>query len=304
MAIDTYQAVTDRIIELLEQGVVPWRNPILGSGGGGWPHNLVSDQPYRGINVFLLALTAWEKGYGSKYWVTYKQAAEKGGHVKKGEKSTLVIFYKQLKVEDDGGANGGGQDSGGGSTSEGETKSVPMIRHYRVFNVEQCEGVEKPDVVDWEPIEFTPIQAAEQLVSGYADGPKIERHGLATACYRPGVDAVLVPVPERFQSVEAYYATLFHELAHSTGHSSRLDRGLDTDTAPFGSPDYGKEELVAEMAAAFLCSHCGIEPATIDQTAAYLQGWLKQLKQDKKLVVQSASAAQRAAEWVRGQRGR
>lgn len=156
-----------------------------------------------------------------------------------------------------------------------------------------------PDVPAFEPSTLTPVEAAERIIAGYASGPAIEQGG-SSAYYLPKQDAVHIPEPTRFTSTNDFYATLFHELAHSTGHSSRLDRGLDTAPAPFGSPDYGREELVAEMAAAFLCAHAGITPATIDNQTAYIGSWIKTLEGDKRLAIGAAGAAQKAADWIRG----
>lgn len=289
MTFDLYAEVTNQIIAMLDKGVVPWRSPILGrgtAGGGGHPKNLESTKPYRGVNVFLLAFTAYAKGYGSSYWLTFNQAKARGGSVKKGEKASMVVFWKQLEITDE---------------QSGQEKTVPMLRYYNVFNVEQCDGLKAPDAVPFTPTEFKPIEIAEQLTKGYSDGPAIE-HGGQQAVYRPVTDTVRLPEATRFASTEEYYATLFHEFAHSTGHSKRLDRGLDSNPKPFGSPDYGKEELVAEMAAAFLCGEVGIKPAVIDNQAAYIGGWLKQLKNDKKLVIAAAGAGQKAADWIRGER--
>ncbi|MEM8782079.1 MAG: zincin-like metallopeptidase domain-containing protein [Planctomycetota bacterium] len=150
---------------------------------------------------------------------------------------------------------------------------------------------------------FTPCEAAERLVAGYTDGPRIV-HTESQARYRPEDDEIRIARPERFLSAEEYYATLFHELGHSTGHSSRLYRGLDTKPAAFGSPTYAKEELVAEFAAAGLCGLTGIAPTTIDNAAAYIQGWLKALKSDKRLAVHAAGAGQKAVDWIAGERHR
>jgi len=286
MQFDIYQNVTDQIIAMLEKGVVPWRSPILGRQSAGMPKNLESGKEYRGVNVFLLAFTAWASGYESSYWLTFNQAKQKKGSVKKGEKSSFVIFWKQYETTD---------------KETGEPTKVPVLRYYRVFNVAQCEGVAAPDAATFTPTDFQPIDAAESIVKAYADAPVIE-HGGTRAFYRPSTDVVRLPEPSRFTSCEEYYSTLFHELAHSTGHSKRLDRGIDSDPQPFGSPDYGKEELVAEMAAAFLSAHAGIKPVTIENQAAYLQGWLKQLRGDKKLVIAAAGAAQKASDWIRGER--
>jgi len=283
---DIYQEVTDRILELLEQGTVPWRNPIKRGAGGGWPVNLDSRKRYRGINVFLLAMRAWDSGFGSDYWVTFKQATKQGGQVKKGEKSSLVVFWKQYDTED---------------RDTGEAITVPVLRHYNVFNVEQCDGIAAPDApqADVEAVPFEPLEEAGRIVEGYQNRPQIEHSG-SRAFYRPSQDLVQLPQPDRFDIRENYYSTLFHELVHSTGHSKRLNRGLDTELAPFGSPDYSKEELVAEMGAAFLSAAAGISPPTIEQSAAYLDNWTKVLKGDKRLVVTAAAAAQKATDLILG----
>lgn len=286
MTFDLYAEITHQIEAMLDKGVVPWRSPILGHTSAGHPKNLESAKPYRGVNVFLLAFTAYAKGYESSYWLTFNQAKAKGGAVKKGEKSSMVVFWKQFETKD---------------KETGEEKRIPVLRYYNVFNVEQCDGIAAPDAMPFVPTEFKPLEAAETLAKGYADSPTVE-HGGSQAFYRPGTDSVMIPEPSRFASTEEYYATLFHELAHSTGHSKRLDRKLDTDPKPFGTTDYGKEELVAEMAAAFLCGEVGIQPAVIENQAAYIGGWLKQLKSDKKLVITAAGAGQRAADWIKGQR--
>jgi antirestriction protein ArdC len=285
---DLYQTVTDQIVAMLEAGVVPWRSPILGRSSAGHPKNLNTGKQYRGVNVFLLAFTAFAKGYGSSYWLTFNQAKERGGSVKKGEKSSMVVFWKQYETTD---------------KESGKPAIVPVLRYYNIFNAEQVDGIEIPDAVKFEPIDFKPIEAAERIASNFAGGPAVEHDGGQQACYRPSTDTVHMPERTRFASVEEYYATLFHEISHATGHSSRLDRKLDTDPRPFGSPDYGKEELVAEMSAAFLCGHAGLQPSVITNQAAYIGGWLKQLKSDKKLVVSAAGQAQRSADWIRGERG-
>lgn len=315
MATDLYQTITDRILEMLDRGTVPWRHPISGrpgpgsrtgpgSGTDGLPRNLQSGKAYRGINVFLLAITGWVQGYDSAYWLTFRQAKERGGHIRKGEKSTPIVFWKQYGIED---------------RETGKPKTVPVLRHYNVFNVLQCGGITPPDraEADSNAEPLVPIQAAERIVAGYAGphsretsggsgggeasgGPVIERGG-SRAFYRPSTDTVRIPASARFVDRETYYATLFHELAHSTGHSSRLDRGLDTNLAVFGSADYSKEELIAEMGAAFLAATAGISPPTIEQSAAYIDGWREKLKGDKKLVIQAAGAGQRAADFILGQ---
>ncbi len=250
------------------------------------PKSLSTGKNYRGINVFLLAMTSWAHGYESEYWATFNQVTKSQGKVKKGEKSTLVIFWKQAATKD---------------KASGEDITIPVLRHYNVFNVEQCEGVSTPDQVgpEEESEPFVPIEEANRIIGGYLDGPLVMHTGSA-AMYLPSIDTVRIAAPERFENREFYYATLFHELAHSTGHKSRLNRGLGEQLAPFGSADYSKEELVAELGSAFLCAAAGISPPTIEQSAAYIDGWRKKLEDDKKLVVQAAGKGQRAADHVLG----
>lgn len=279
---DLYQVVTDRIIELLEAGAVPWNQPWSG-GATRYPRNMKTGKHYRGVNVFLLAVTGWQKGYESAYWLTYKQARERGGSVLKGEESTLVVFWKQVQVED---------------KHTRDKVTVPVLRYYRVFNVEQCEDIEIPDRHDLPVSEFAPIHEAERVVAEYPNPPEIN-YGGSTAYYRPSTDRVVMPKAERFDSPEEYYATLFHELVHSTGSMARLQRFTRAPKS-FGSVDYSKEELVAEMGAAFLCGHAGIETATIENSAAYIQGWIERLRGDHRLVVAAGSAAQKAADLILG----
>ncbi|WP_153558149.1 ArdC family protein [Roseimaritima sediminicola] len=282
---DVYQEVTDKIIGYLEQGTAPWRNPIKRGTGDGWPKNLDSGNRYRGINVFLLGLTAWERGYSSDYWLTFKQAKEQGGQVRKREKGSLVVFFKMYATTD---------------KETGEPIEIPMLKHFTAFNVEQVDGIDAPDAPKEDPdaAPFEPLAEAERIVAGYKLKPGIRHDGGRRAFYRPPTDSVHMPKQERFENRETYYSTLFHELTHSTGHSDRLNRGLDTNLAPFGSPDYSREELVAEMGAAFLCAASGISPPTIKQSASYLQSWIEVLKGDKRLVVGAASAAQKAADLI------
>ncbi|WP_372716150.1 ArdC family protein [Novipirellula sp.] len=285
---DIYQEVTDKIIGYLEEGIAPWRNPIKRGDGDGWPKNMDSGKRYRGINVLLLGMSAWSGGYSSDYWMTFKQALANGGQVRKGEKGSLVTFWTMYETKD--------KDNGNDIT-------VPVLKHYTAFNVEQIDGIEAPDAPKDDPnaIPFQPLAEAERIVNGYRVKPTIEHDGGRRAFYRPRTDSVHMPAPEQFDERKSYYSTLFHELSHSTGHSSRLDRGLDTELAPFGSPDYSREELVAEMGAAFLCAASGISPPTIEQSASYLQSWINVLKGDAHLVIGAAGAAQKAADLILGE---
>ena len=285
MASKVYQIVTDRIIGLLESGTVPWRKPWA-SGAVGHPQNLTSGKRYRGINVFLLSAV----GYGSPYWLTYRQAQGRGGNVRKGEHAIPVVFWKQWETT-----------RTDPETGERGRVTIPVLRYFNVFNVEQCEGIEYPKP-EQPATPFEPIEQCEHVVEEMPKRPEI-RHGEARAWYQPSADLVNMPRPELFSQPEEYYSTLFHELTHSTGHRGRLNRKGIADVHPFGSADYSREELVAEMGAAFLGGHCGIEPATIENSAAYIGGWLRRLKGDEKLVVQAAGQAQKAADFILGAGG-
>jgi len=282
---NVYEIITEEILKKLESGEVPWLQPWT---GGGYPKNLVSKKEYRGINVFMLSCSR----YTSPYWVSYKQAQELGGNVKKGEKSTIVVFWKQIRVKDN--------DGEVGEDGELSSKTLPFLRYYRVFNVEQCEGLDDkvPNAGPANP-DFQPIEACESVVDGMPNRPEIQ-HQEPRAYYHPKNDFVNMPNKENFDKEEFYYSVLFHELGHSTGHEKRLSRKKQDDWSMFGSEKYSKEELVAEMTAAFLCGHCGIERETIDNSAAYIQNWSKRLKEDKKMIVLAAAQAQKAADYIRG----
>lgn len=279
---DVYQIVTDRIVEMLEAGTVPWRKPWT---PGAAPRS-IQGYEYRGINAFLLAAVTQAEGYKSPFWITFNQAKARGGSIRKGEKSTLVVFWKQLRVTE---KNEAGQD---------ETKTIPMLRYYNVFNIEQTEGVTLPKAVaDWTPalVEHDPVEAAEAIIAGYENGPQWSETG-DQAVYYPGLDVIRVPERGRYPNSDEFYTTLFHEFGHSTGHTSRLNRDF---TGTFGDHAYGREELIAEMTAAFLSAEAGIS-STQDNTAAYLASWVRTLREDPRAVVVAAGAAQRAADHILG----
>lgn len=283
---NVYEMVTEQIVAQLEQGTVAWRKPWR-SGVGVGPTNLVSNKAYRGINVFLLAV----QPYASPYWLTFNQMTTLGGNLKKingadekgtGQKSTLVVFWQMLRVRD-------GEDQ----------KLIPMLRYYRVFNLDQTENVHIPKgrVTDEknEEVEFDAITAAEAIVAGYQNPPKISENQPA-AWYRADIDLINLPKRELFETPDEFYTTLFHELGHSTGEKNRLDRLAPTY---FGSHEYGREELVAEMTAAFLSAEAGIE-STQDNSAAYLASWITTIREDTKAVVVAAGKAQKAADLILG----
>lgn len=273
---NVYEIVTEQIIESLDNGIVPWRKPWSTEA----PKNLVSKKDYRGVNILLLGISAAAQGFESPYWVTFKQAKALGGSVKKGEKSTAITFYKTYKSED---------------KETGEEKSRFVLRYYRVFNIEQTEGIDESKIPEVLAREHSPEDSAEAIVAGYVDGPEV-MYGGDSASYNPNKDIVRMPNPERFESGAAFYSTLFHELTHSTGHKTRLDRRLNNR---YGSGGYGVEELIAEIGSSFLMAHAGIEN-DIEQTAAYIDGWKKAIAEDSNLIIKAASKAQAAADRILG----
>lgn len=278
---DVYQLVTDRIIEALESGVVPWHKPWR-SFAGNAPRSMSTGKAYSGVNVWTLGATAMMRGYSSPYWITFKQAKERGGSVRKGEKGSPVVFWKFIEKTD--------------PASGDVTDRIPLLRYFTVFNVEQCDGIEAP-VIEGLP-DRDPIEACEAIAHGYVDSPTVN-HGGDRAYYSPALDMIGMPRMGQFDTSEHYYGTLFHELAHSTGHADRLGRKSLIHPAPFGSEDYSREELIAEMAAAFLCGTAGID-VNVTHHASYIGSWLKNLQNDPRLVVQAGAAAQKAAALILG----
>lgn len=291
MGKDVYQITTERVIKRLEEGVIPWQTPLRIKKQG-WPRNLTNDRHYNGLNVFMLACA----GYGSPYWLTLNQANELGGKIKKGEKSSIVTYYKVYDK-----TTGPGED---------DVEKRFVLRYYNVFNVEQTEGIQHKrlqqeewvrgrvsDMIDAR-LEFTPLEECELVVKNMPQKPVITtRNG--TPCYIPSLDEVRMPLPQMFNMEEEYYCTFFHELTHSTGHESRLKRKTVLDMPQTNLLEsYSKEELVAEMGAAFLCGITGIQNRTIANSASYIGGWLKKLKDDPKLVIQAAGQAQRAVKFI------
>jgi antirestriction protein ArdC len=280
-----YDVITSRIIESLEGGEVPWRKPWKG-GKGGTPRNAITGWEYRGINLISTALQSF---YDRQEWITFKQVSKiPGAMIRKGESATPIIYWLVKDVERDG-----------------KKETIFSPRYYRVWNVAQVDGLDQ-----WESARkkheeenperpVSPIQAAENVIAGFRNPPPVS-HGFNHACYIPSKDAIEMPAMKQFETDAEYYSTLFHELTHSTGHSSRLGREGILDAHRFGDAVYSKEELVAEMGAAFLCGTTGIEAATVKNSAAYIQSWLKKLRGDSKLVVQAAQRAQKAADYILG----
>lgn len=275
-----YETVTERIVAALEQGHIPWRREWKTSGPSGLPYNLVSKQPYRGINIITLLCSQYSKAG----WCTYKQAQSLGYQVRKGEKSTPVVFWKFPTKE---------------QLLE-NPKAAPFARFYSVFNIEQLDGVPQELPLDG-GVEFDPIAECETVVSAFmssASHPTLG-HGGERAFYRESTDHVQMPPRESFQSPSGYYATLFHEFAHSTGIKSRCNRPEFDGTSQFGNVTYSREELTAEFASAFLCAETGCSnEERINNSIAYIQSWIQVLKNDKTLAIQAAQKAQRAADFI------
>jgi antirestriction protein ArdC len=271
-----YEIVTDQVIKQLESGVAPWRKPWRTE----MPCNLLSQKPYRGLNVFLLA----SQGYASCYWLTFNQANKLGGRIKQGEHSSLVTFWHIGDERPD---------------AAGKKTRPFLLRYYRVFNLSQTEGIAERLGLGESPRPVPSIEQCEAIVAGMPNAPRMEKSN--AAWYRPSFDTVGIPDRGLFSSGEEYYSTLFHELTHSTGHASRIGRdGIETLNT-FGSESYSREELIAEMGAAMLCGVTGIAPATLQNSAAYLKTWIERLKSDSRLLVSAASAAQKAADYIRGE---
>lgn len=273
---NVYEIVTGKLIAALERGTAPWRRPWRGADGA--PRNIVSRREYRGINALLLGMA----GYSSPTWGTIKQINAAGGRVKRGERSTLVVFFKKLDVE---------RENADGETV---TRKAAMLRYYLVFNVDQCEGL-KLEPTTAASAAPEPVAAGEAVIAAMPNPPMV-REG-PRACYSPAFDRVELPARAQFHSATGYYATLFHELAHATGHTSRLNRPGITGAAAFGSGTYSREELVAEMGAAFVMAAAGLEDDT-EQHAAYLKSWIAALRGDARLAVTAAGQAQKAADYI------
>ncbi len=277
---DIYAEITGRFVEQLKQGAVPWQRPWLSA------QNIVSRKPYRGINSLLLGLSRFE----SPFWMTFRQAAELGGAVKKGAKSSPIIFFKFVARTDAAGRPV--------LTAKGDPKIVPFIRWANVFNLTQVEGIEAP-VRAAAPETLPALERAEAILRRENLCP-IRHQGFAAA-YSPREDVILMPAPGFFRGREDYYHTAFHEMTHATGHASRLAREGVVDPVRFGSERYSKEELIAELGASFLSNEAGIlDSVRFENAAGYLQGWTKKLEGEPQLLVSAASQAQKAVDFVLG----
>ena len=273
---DIYEMVTDRIIEQLEKGVVAWQKPWTGVHDGAY--NRISNKPYSLLNQMLLSKTG--------EYASFKQWTELGGHIRKGEKAEIVTFWKIQPIEEEN------------EDGEKVIKQIPLLRYYNVFHISQVEGVE-PKNIDLN--ELQPIEEAERIKNEYMQREHIKILEKVTdkAFYSPSLDYIQIPCKEQYQNIEEFYSTLFHEMTHSTGHKVRLDREDIKDCVYFGSENYSKEELCAELGSAFLINKLGIESSkSFKNSTAYIQSWLRVLKNDKKFIISASSRAEKAVKYI------
>ncbi|RHM41241.1 ArdC family protein [Mediterraneibacter gnavus] len=276
MSKSVYEMVTDRIIEQLENGVIPWKKPWNGIASGAY--NRITKKPYSLLNQMLLKHTG--------EYATFKQWTELGGHIRKGEKSEILVFWKILPVE---------EKKEDGTT---EIKQIAMLRYYNVFHISQIDGIEP---LSYEAKELSPLDEAEKVISDYLTREHIVLENTASneAYYSHSRDLIHLPLMEQFQNEAEYYSTAFHELTHSTGHKNRLDRLNSSITARFGSEDYSKEELVAEIGSANLMNILGIQTTgSFRNSTAYIQNWLSALRSDVKFIVSASCKAEKAVKYI------
>ncbi len=289
MHMDVYNRVTHKIIADLEQGVRPWMKPWNAEHAAGkitrpLRHNGL---PYSGVNVLMLWVEAEEKGYTAPIWMTFKQAQELGGHVRKGEHGSLVVYANRLtRTETDE------------ATGEEIEKEIPFLKGYTVFNVEQIDDLPAHYYAKANPPPLPTAERNARLEAFFAATGAAIRHGGNRAFYALEPDYVQMPPFECFKDPEGYYATLAHECTHWTRHPSRLDR--DLGRKQWGDAGYAKEELVAELGSAFLCADLGLTPEVRDDHAAYIASWLQALNDDKRLIFSAAAHAQRAVDFLHG----
>ncbi len=272
---DVFSIVNNRIIEQLEKGTVPWRQPWSEAGP---PRNLISGRPYRGLNVLLLA----SLGYPYNLFLTLKQINELGGRVRQGEHACPVVFWSQKEGEAD---------------EKGEKEIKRILRYYSVFNLDQCINIPENKIPDIRWNDEQPIETCEQVVNNMPQKPKIQTK-VQGAFYNPTLDIINMPKRTSFVSSESYYTTLFHELVHSTGHEKRLAREAVMKVEKYGSEPYSEEELVAQIGACFLSAHTSCSMKHFENDAAYIAGWLKKLNDDKRFILFASAKAQRAVDYI------
>lgn len=276
---DPYKLITDIIVSKLEEGTVPWKRPWSMSKDS--PKNIISSKDYNGVNIWVLM----SMGYTSRYWGTFKQISDAGGKVVKGQKGTPVVFWNIRTVED---------------KETGDDKKLFTLRYWTVFNLDQTEGIERPEDDSGSETNDNPfqdIQSAQAVVENMPNRPRID-HAEQRAYYNPARDFVNMPKPETFNSPVEYYSTLFHELSHSTGHESRLNREGITNHTGFGSHGYSVEELIAEFSASYIMGSLDLLNSTVDNSAAYIKSWIKVLKENPKYLISASSKAVKSADYI------
>ncbi len=287
---DIYRQVTDFVMEQLQKGVIPWRK---GWNSMGFPKNFVTGLPYRGWNLFFLNYITILKSYPTPYFITFKQAQAKGLHIRKGEKGLPIIYWAKIGARQDK------EEHEMPLEPDTENKPVRLVpRQYIVFNIAQTEGLALPETSAPVQTGAESIATCDQIVKNMPHPPQIRYNG-DQAWYSPARDLVNMPQQSLFKGTDEHYNTLFHELAHSTGHAGRLNRKELVNSDGFGNELYSKEELTAELTAAFLCAAGGLgQETTLINSAAYIQGWLEALGNDKTLMVKAAAQAQKAADYI------
>jgi len=291
--------ITERILGFLEQGIVPWQKPWNG-GKANAPRSVSTKKVYRGTNLAILGCA----GYESPWWLTFGQAKKLGGQVRKGEKSFPIHYWKFHPAQDCKTCLGGQPlcEHCGGS---GKYQPFPSLFSFNVFSANQCDGLPEkyyPAIKDDDEVrDFTPVEACDEIIANYPDSPKVY-HDQADSChYRPSADEVHMVKPEKFISDEEYYSTFFHELVHSTGHKKRLAREGVTGLNFFGSHEYSKEELVAELGSTFLCAIAGIDRSEVIQnSASYISGWKSKLSDNEDWIVWAGSRSAKACDHILG----
>ena len=274
---DIYAEITNRIVSEMESGLIPWQKPWVASGGC---VSYATGKPYSLLNQMLL-------GRPGEY-ATFKQIQQAGGYVKKGQKASMVVFWKWIEQEDE---------------ETGEKKEIPFLRYYSVFHIDQCEGLKAKHSKPL-PQTANADQKAESIICDYlrTSGVKLNHEAGDRAFYRPATDSITLPLLAQFKETAEYYSTAFHELIHSTGHAKRLNR--IAATAFFGSEAYSKEELVAEIGASALVNAAGLETAeSFRNNSAYVQNWLQVLKSDKRFIVSASGKAEKAVALILGSAG-
>ena len=275
---DIQEMITNRMVQALDKGKIPWKKPWSTMGV---PMNYVSKKPYQGINVFLLAIVASDE----TYFLTFNQIKQLKGHLKSGSEGIPVVYWDMRKITD--------------KNEKGETieKTIPFMKYYTVFKLYDTEGIARPEIKEGLS-EVDRISNAEKLVKG--TGATIEYKTQDRAYYSPSDDKITMPDIQQFKNASGLYSTLLHELTHWTGHKSRLNRL--TECASFGTEDYSKEELVAELGSAFMCAELGIDNNnTLENSEAYIQSWSKVLRNDKGMIISASSKAKKAVDYIKGE---